>query len=503
MAPIYPEGLHAGGIIMLAVALFPLYVVGKIVYNLFLHPLRSFPGPLLHRATVVPYCAKLAGGTLPYDVAAMHEKYGPVVRISPDFLSFIDAEAWRDIYGHRTGSLQGQEEMAKASMFYDTRGIPKSLINESREKHTVLRRQLAHGFSDRSMRLQEPIIGSYVDLLIRRLHEHCYEFSDDKTKKHKVLDLSRIFNYTTFDIISDLAFGEPLGCLENFDDDPWIVSMNAMVRVFGPIQALKHLGFEWVVAAILKLGLSRSRQAHMNKTKAKLQRRMNLSMERPDLIEGLLRVKSLDFEQIRLNAGTLMVAGSETTATLLAGVVYLLLTHPDKMARLVEEVRSSFQAESEITLTSVSSLAYMLACLDEALRRYPPVAIGMPRTVPAGGATVAGVHVPENANVAVWQQACYQSSRNFEDPLAYKPERWINRDEKSRDRLDAVQPFHIGPRNCIGKNLAYSEMRLILARLLYSFDLELVDKDKDWFDQKCYVLRDKPALNVYLTPVSR
>lgn len=46
-------------------------------------------------------------------------------------------------------------------------------------------------------------------------------------------------------------------------------------------------------------------------------------------------------------------------------------------------------------------------------------------------------------------------------------------------------------------------MRLILARILYSFDLELVDKDQDWFDQKVYVLRDKPALKVYLTPVSR
>lgn len=224
-----------------------------------------------------------------------------------------------------------------------------------------------------------------------------------------------------------------------------------MTRVFGPIQAIKHMGFEWVVAAIFKLGLSRSRQAHMDKTAEKLKRRMNLSMERPDLIEGLLRVKNLEFQKARINAGTLLLAGSETTATLLSGVVYLLLKHPDQLARLVEEVRGTFKTEGEITLTSVSSLTYMLACLDEGLRRYPPVPIGLPRTVPAGGATIAGFDVPEHTTVAVWHQACYESTRNFEEPLAYKPERWLNRDGNTRDRLDAVQPFSVGPRNCIGR----------------------------------------------------
>lgn len=505
MAPTIYSDLHAGSLVKLAVALVPLFVVGKIVYNLFFHPLRHFPGPLLHRASAVPHAIKLVRGRVAYDVSAMHEKYGPVVRITPNYLSFIDAEAWRDIYGHRTGDLKGAEEMSKAPVFYDTRGVAKNIINETRENHQALRRHLAHGFSDRSLRLQEPIIGSYVDLLIRRLHERCYEggYDDEKTRKPKALDMSQIFNFTTFDIIADLAFGEPLGCLENFEEDEWIKSINSMARVLGKIQALRHIGLQWLVAATFKLGLSRSREAHLDKTSQKLKRRMNLSMERPDLIEGLIRVKNLDFEHTRSNASTLLIAGSETTATLLSGVVYLLLTHPDKLARLVEEVRSSYKDEREITLTTVSSLTYMLACLDEALRRYPPVALGMPRTVPAGGATIAGFQVPENTTVAVWHQACYESSRNFDEPLAFKPERWLNREENTRDRLDAVQPFQVGPRNCIGRNLAYSEMRLILARILYNFDLELVDKDKDWFDQKGYVLRDKPALPVYLTPVSR
>ena len=57
-----------------------------------------------------------------------------------------------------------------------------------------------------------------------------------------------------------------------------------------------------------------------------------------------------------------------------------------------------------------------------------------------------------------------------------------------------MQPFSIGPRSCIGRNLAYNEMRLILARVLWNFDLELCDKSKYWNEQRTYVLWEKPAL---------
>lgn len=99
------------------------------------------------------------------------------------------------------------------------------------------------------------------------------------------------------------------------------------------------------------------------------------------------------------NASTLIIAGSETTATLLSGAVYLLTTHPDKLAKVANEVRSAFNSEEEITLNSVSRLSYMLACLNETLRCYPPVASGLPRVVPKGGAYVAGKFVPEDVSI--------------------------------------------------------------------------------------------------------
>lgn len=101
-------------------------------------------------------------------------------------------------------------------------------------------------------------------------------------------------------------------------------------------------------------------------------------------------------EDIESHAGLLIIAGSETTATLLSGCTFLLLNNPDALERLTREVRSTFKEESEITINSAGQLEYMLACLDEALRCYPPVPIGNPRVIPKGGRMLCGHYVPED-----------------------------------------------------------------------------------------------------------
>lgn len=145
--------------------------MGRVIKNLFFHPLRSYPGPLLWRASRIPYSVRLLSGRLPFDVLDLHRQYGAVVRIAPDELVFADARAWRDIMGHRAA---GQAEMEKSDRVYRAiKNQPVTLINAEREEHGLLRRQLAHGFSERSMREQQPIITGYIDLLIKRLCENC------------------------------------------------------------------------------------------------------------------------------------------------------------------------------------------------------------------------------------------------------------------------------------------------------------------------------------------
>lgn len=155
------------------------------------------------RATRVAVSYRMLKGTLPFDMLDLHRRYGEVVRIAPNELAFANSAAWRDIMGHRA---HGADEFEKWDGFYrPVEGMPADIVNAPREEHGALRRTLAHGFSDRSMRDQQPIIKGYIDLLIRRLHENS---SSGAGASPRALDLAAWYNYTTFDVIGDLAFGE-------------------------------------------------------------------------------------------------------------------------------------------------------------------------------------------------------------------------------------------------------------------------------------------------------
>jgi len=99
-------------------------------------------------------------------------------------------------------------------------------------------------------------------------------------------------------------------------------------------------------------------------------------------------------EEIIPTFATLLLAGSETTATLLSAVTFYLLKTPAVMAKLTHEIRSSFTAEGEITQISVNRLKYLLAVLDEAMRIHPPTPRGGPRVVPGKGEYIDGFWVP-------------------------------------------------------------------------------------------------------------
>lgn len=256
------------------------YYISKVVYNLFLHPLSAFPGPVTYRFSRLPRLWQLVRGNLPFHVAQLHARYGPVVRISPNELAFSDPQAWRDIYGHKQ---QGQEEFPKFDGFYrPIKGLPKSIMNLPREEHGILRRQLSPGFSERSMRGQEPIIGAYVDLLIQRLRQNAQGGA-------RVLNMREWLNWTTFDIIGDLGFGSAFGCLENSDYHPWVGMITSTIKVGTYIQAVNALGGKAIVTWLAGSKLWKSRAEHRRLVREKVMKRMELGAERPDLIEGLLK----------------------------------------------------------------------------------------------------------------------------------------------------------------------------------------------------------------------
>ncbi|KAI1770481.1 cytochrome P450 [Hypoxylon cercidicola] len=466
------------------------------LYNLYLHPLSHIPGPPLWIAFPVARTIGMVRGTADFQVRAAHDKYGEAIRISPNQVSFINPQAWKDIYGH------GHAELPK----YFPKGVPmdpKKIIAANAPDHFRYRRAMLPAFSDKALAQQEPLIKVYVDLLMERLRE--------VAETGESTNMVRWYNFTTFDLIADLAFGTSLQGLAERKSNVWLDNIANLMR-FMPVLVL--IGISPIMGLIFKLiagsKLRNSQADHMalvaKLTNDRIYHRKQA--DRGDFMDYIMRSRGQAHEltdpELIANSDLLMVAGSETTATLLSGVTYWLLKTPLALKRATEEVRDAFKSEDEITFHEASTkLPYMLACLEEALRIFPPVPLALSRTVLSGAPVqIAGLTIPEKAVVGVHHLSTYHSEINFHRAREYIPERWLHESTTNpgspfyQDRRDAHRPFSFGPRDCIGRNLAYHEMRLIMARLLWNFDFTLDVKSSNWHEQRIFGLWEKPPLQV-------
>lgn len=359
-----------------------------LVYNLFLSPLRHYPGPKLNAVSQLPYWYNaILGRQVPW-IHSLHKKYGTVVRVGPKQLSFIDARAWKDIYGHRTG---GRPSNHKDDEWYTkpVNGADSMITKPDDTEHGRIRKIFSNAFSHKALVEQEPLIRRYTDMLVSKTKEAI-------AASTKTFDLVQLYNFTTFDIMGDLTFGEPLHLLENNEYSPWVDS------VFGGFKAgdISRITLEYpLLRAIWKLVMPRSlvamRKAHFQYSVDRVNRRLSSSSTKPDIWSLVLRDGvQLERSKMHSNASLFMLAGTETTATLLSGLTHYLLRNPDKMRILVDEIRSAFESESDMNLVNLQRLPYLSACIEEGLRMYPPVPFAGPRKIAPGGAPVCGKWVP-------------------------------------------------------------------------------------------------------------
>lgn len=179
-------------------------------------------------------------------------------------------------------------------------------------------------------------------------------------------------------------------------------------------------------------------------------------------------------------AGLFIVAGSDTTSTVISAVVFYLLHNPESLRLVQQEVRSAFDSLADIRIGSrLNACQYLFACFDESMRLSPPIPGILPREVLPGGLHVDGFHLPAGTDLGVPIYALHHSEEHFPDPWSFKPSRWIaGRDDATvlvseedvRNARAAFCPFGYGRTNCVGKQLAYQEMALTIARLAWSYE---------------------------------
>jgi len=352
----------------------------------------------------------------------LHLLYGPVVRVGPKELSFIQPEAWKDIYGHSNN----RAEFAKDPHFYGTTPNGVDHIGTAdRQDHARMRSAFSHAFSERALRKQEPLIREHAQKMAQRMREH------SERDQGGVVNILDMFNFAAFDITSALAFGEPLGLLDRDAYTPWVRALFDGVKFMTIRGAVLKVP---VVGRLLQLlterSLKRQFEAHFGYACDMVDRRLARAAQAqqgskltpvPDIWSFVLESRStsghggseqdddkkarLTLAEMHSNASGFMIGGGETTSTTLSGVVYLLLRHPEAMRKLMDELRGAgvFDGgDDRMSWSTLARLKYLNACLTETLRLFPPAAVGLPRIVPPGGAKICGNVVPEGVECSLF-----------------------------------------------------------------------------------------------------
>lgn len=171
----------------------------------------------------------------------------------------------------------------------------------------------------------------------------------------------------------------------------------------------------------------------------------------------------------------MLMAGIDTTSSGSIGILYCLAKHPEKQAKLREELRTILpNKDSPLTAENMHNLPYLRACIKEGLRLYQPIAGNMR----AAGRDIVlqGYQIPKGTDIAMGTAVLQRSEKYFRRAAEYLPERWLSeRPEdvpKARDSHPFIfLPFGFGARSCIGKRLAMMEMEMITARMVRQFDI--------------------------------
>ncbi|KAL5363703.1 cytochrome P450 [Aspergillus floccosus] len=428
--------------------------LGSVVYALYLHPLSKVPGPKLYAISRIPWIRDWLSGRLHVSVQRLHEQYGPIVRVAPDEVSFITASAWNDVYGQKVAKSLTRDRKWYANL---TEG-QDDIIVSSEADHMRFRKIFGPAFGDKALHESESVIMSNIDLLIAQLKQ-------ELKKTDGVADMVKWYNWTTFDIIGSL-----------------VVLQNIRLSSYGALME-RYSVFKRLVMALLPRHLLEMRNFHLTVIRDKIARRS----EKPPLIpDAIARAGESDLPisqgELEANLGLLTMAGSETSATALSAASFYLCRNKAAAQKLREEITTAFKSERDICHDTVKHLPYLTAVIREALRLYPPTPVGLPRRVMV---------------VYITQYSAYRSSLNFRDPNEFRPERWLGDPSYASDNLSVVQPFITGPYSCIGKSLAYMEIGLVLAKMVWHFDWQLASSCC-FEEEKVYALWQKSPMELRL-----
>lgn len=479
------SGAAAQRALVVSLAASSTLVLVYILYQRFFSPLAKIRGPFWASLSPAWKLYQLTKGNFHETIVELHEEYGPIVRIAPNEVIISDKTAIREIYS----TTQGRDFLK--TDYYDPFTAFRPTIFGQRDPHLHAKRKriVSHGYSMNALQAMEKFVQERLQLFMDKMRQF--------SRTGEQINLGKWCHFFAFDVIGELAFSEGFGMLESGIEDEHIRLIENQMEFGSTMGMMPWLlpYTKWNLPIPWLQSLQAGRERLKELTQSRVERRRHKVSDRKDLLGRLIEAtdpvtgEKLDPIDLRTEAFSSIVAGSDSTSSALSYTFHHILTHPSVHAKLVSELLAAFpdrQPSSEPpTYAELGRLPYLQACIKESLRLTPPATINLPRYVPPGGRVVAGTYFPGGTTVGMSAIPVHLDREVFGvDAGKYVPERWIAGTAapdgtvlSPEDMMRYWIPFGVGSRMCIGKNVAMLELIKLVGTLLLFFDVQ-VHKEK-------------------------
>ncbi|PIA16751.1 cytochrome P450 [Coemansia reversa NRRL 1564] len=434
----------------------------KVIYERWVTPLSEVPGAFLHSITSIPMRYHMLRGQLPEFIQKLHEKYGPIVRISPQRVSICDISNVKQVLGSHA--------FVKAPS-YDIPGIlePNTFSTRSPELSIERRKQLGPGFSHKHLNsMERNILKHGVVNLQQKIDELFKKTSHDTDAV--VVQYHKWFSLIALDTIGALGFGQNFCALQNEHHE--LIPVLTRIRIFNYIT----MTLPWLKSLPRLLGRRlKPLAALMTFSAAAIdQRRKDNGHPKADLLQMMLDSGRNDDHREPLNDPQMvsetilhLIAGVDTTSVAMTWTLSLLLHNPHILHRLTMDIRQEFPTRIITFEDCRQRLPYLSAVINESLRILSPAPSILPRIAPTGGVRLGNYLLPAGTWICSSVHSVHMNPAAFSSPTTFNPDRFMCQNQERHNLI----AFATGVRACLGRNLALVEMHVVLANLLRNYNL--------------------------------
>ncbi|KAJ5937093.1 cytochrome P450 [Penicillium verhagenii] len=429
------------------------------IYRYFFHRLCNFPGPRLAAISKLWHvwkCRTSRGHHVLHD----WKKYGTFVRTGPSEITVYHAAAYEAMDGHGNQNTR--------SDWYDLlHPRVSSIFTRDRNLHSVRRKMWTNALSSSAIRGYHERIIAKVNTLISLIQE----------QESQPVYLNDLMYWFSFDSMGDFAFSEDFGMMKSkqWHQVIWMFRYAlALLGPFSPAIWVPRLAF----AIIPGLWWAKWWFEMLSFCDRCMARRMKRTLPDRDIASFFIEdhKNSVDARKeywLSGDTATLVVAGSDTNAPTLTHLFYFLTRYPKHADKVYAELETLSSLEDAIGL---SKLPHLNGVLNETMRLLPAVLTFGTRVTPPEGLKIEGTVIPGGIKICAPRYTIGRLESAYARPEEFVPERWYAQPELILDRR-AFAPFGLGKTSCVGKNLALTQIRFVVAALVSRYHFEFTPDD--------------------------